>query len=1088
LLSQREFTSQNYEHIKTITNSEFVEAKTLLGFQSAVKIENLLQILRTQPEQLARWLFMGEQVSDASIQYTNILQTVVTGLYSSCIFPEDTNYMLKLLYELAKLQLTKSDNPRRMLKQGTCSFKNLYFIFHEVLPAAKFFLSAALELAILRLSSYRDFYLDIDPDKTLMRYKQNENNIKAEFRDIQEYRSNVVRKLAEFTNSFICSLRENVYSFPKPIAWIVYQISKIITKSFGSKEANAIVTELIFTSYICPAIVDPEQYCICDAQITDITQHNLMQVGQILQVLALNKFESPDARFNDIYSLLDNDIVCNFMEDILFNLERDDDLPPVDISPPIIRDSSLLAEDELNNLIMFLQKVHNEMIQNDNVKKHSTLGGNSIDEQVASLVLPSSLENSPKTNKPFTNGMADNTLKKSNFRSLVTKNHTSKSREEIEENFPLTVLIFSMNVSLTEPVGLLPEEKVLNMNINVKKEVILPKAASEIITEAVNGRVEEKAPYSNYHDEGSIGNTSDNLEAISEAASNHSVASSLELENEDQNDNLSDMISANVSGRGTPNISGRDTPSSQVNDNEERPLPEARQADIAQPQPQISRQIRSEIDDKFCKFEIKKLLEGDETISIISETWSTDVLASDNETIDAGDSRMERQGLQLVDQAISEVPTGNILDISETQSESAWSTDVMASDTERLTEVDNDDAGSVAQSDDTNSVARSDDTRSETDENLITPASRRLSNSSNCYVNHVNYMNYQEYRKVEIKNDAKTTHTDNNANNVMFKSVTLTDTQQIAHNSMSFSELKTTMYNSRVSNRLQKDIAGPSGFNSSASELLKQNCNYDERPNEILLSNCSLNSSSSGSSSNSFENKHSHTENCERWESKQWLNSSGSSLNVTSTPSESTSELSVLSVSNLNNPVNILTKKSATMLNGKSLKPSASTGAIPKSISFDMSADKGDKYLDDDHRSKRGGFFGKLRIGFKNRRGKSFRSQDDYRLENEDYPGSNKKTPNESPVKVNNAEVSEDILAKYRTKPFLDSSPMKGANGNDKSSSKVRSADENNSENVDVNNSFDDIKKKLRLVLSNTTSQTPKLIKVILKFLFNDVL
>lgn len=52
------------------------------------------------------------------------------------------------------------------------------------------------------------------------------------------------------------------------------------------------------------------------------------------------------------------------------------------------------------------------------------------------------------------------------------------------------------------------------------------------------------------------GNTSDNLEAVSEAASNHSVASSLELEQEDQNDNLSDMVSANVSGRGSPNISG----------------------------------------------------------------------------------------------------------------------------------------------------------------------------------------------------------------------------------------------------------------------------------------------------------------------------------------------------------------------------------------------------------------------------------------------------------------------------------------------------------------------------------------------------
>ena len=66
-----------------------------------------------------------------------------------------------------------------------------------------------------------------------------------------------------------------------------------------------------------------------------------------------------------------------------------------------------------------------------------------------------------------------------------------------------------------------------------------------------------------------LGNTSDNLEAISEAASNHSVASSLEdeVDQADQDqilDNMSDMVSANVSGRGTPNVSGRETPSSQI--------------------------------------------------------------------------------------------------------------------------------------------------------------------------------------------------------------------------------------------------------------------------------------------------------------------------------------------------------------------------------------------------------------------------------------------------------------------------------------------------------------------------------------------
>lgn len=60
------------------------------------------------------------------------------------------------------------------------------------------------------------------------------------------------------------------------------------------------------------------------------------------------------------------------------------------------------------------------------------------------------------------------------------------------------------------------------------------------------------------------------------------------------------------------------------------------------------------------------------------------------------------------------------------------------------------------------------------------------------------------------------------------------------------------------------------------------------------------------------------------------------------------------------------------MLQNISVRPSSSTGAIPKSISFDMSADKGYRDFDDDSRcNKRGSFFGKLKMGFRNRRGKS---------------------------------------------------------------------------------------------------------------------
>lgn len=427
-----------------------------------------------------------------------------------------------------------------------------------------------------------------------------------------------------------------------------------------------------------------------------------------------------------------------------------------------------------------------------------------------------------------------------------------------------------MDQADTEPIGLLPEEKIIELSIPVKSDIFeesLLKDEDENILENPSQNGELKHSF-NYQDEGSIGNTSDNLEAISEAASNHSVDSSIELENEDQNDNLSDMVSANVSGRGTPNISGRDTPSSQVCENDDRPLAEAevRQVDVVRTQPNLTRQIRSEIDDKFCKFEIKKLLEGDETISIISETWSTDVLASDNETVDAGDSRQERTNLSsLVDQAIQEVP----LDISETQSESAWSTDVMASDTERMTEVDNDDSVSVAQSDDTNSVARSDDTRSETDENAC--SSRRLSTCSNnsnlptsSSQNYISnnlvtnpYLNggvvgytsnssssggsskkivtsssssFQEYRKTDRMNGKHyhhqaEQHIDNNANTI-YKSLTLnnsehsltvSDSKEIKTVYKSSSSSIVTVNNRSSSMLLSKDAdlnnaAGPSCF------------------------------------------------------------------------------------------------------------------------------------------------------------------------------------------------------------------------------------------------------------------------------------
>lgn len=112
LLLERRVCSQNCQRFDFIHNSEFLEAKNTLGFQNAVKISNLLHILRSQPKQLASWLITGESIAEDNIQYPLILQSVLNGLYGGCLFAEDTKLILALLFELAKKQLLKSENPR----------------------------------------------------------------------------------------------------------------------------------------------------------------------------------------------------------------------------------------------------------------------------------------------------------------------------------------------------------------------------------------------------------------------------------------------------------------------------------------------------------------------------------------------------------------------------------------------------------------------------------------------------------------------------------------------------------------------------------------------------------------------------------------------------------------------------------------------------------------------------------------------------------------------------------------------------------------------------------------------------------------
>lgn len=114
-------------------------------------------------------------------------------------------------------------------------------------------------------------------------------------------------------------------------------------------QANAVITELLFTLFICPVIVDPEQYGISNSTTSEMARHNLIQIGKILQILALYKFEGIDKKYMDIFENVDKNSMNNFVELLFFDMDSNE--PPVETTPQVVRDIMLFTEEELNNLV-----------------------------------------------------------------------------------------------------------------------------------------------------------------------------------------------------------------------------------------------------------------------------------------------------------------------------------------------------------------------------------------------------------------------------------------------------------------------------------------------------------------------------------------------------------------------------------------------------------------------------------------------------------------------------------------------------------------------------------------------------------------
>lgn len=448
----------------------------------------LLIFLQKSPYLLAQCLSIADRINQViPSQNDKIVHVICDSFYGSLLNTKDIEMILSILQQLIQLQIVNHETPRRMLRPSSSSFARLYQRLHSSLPSAKLFLLASLHQPIISVL--------IEEQK--MEYNVTETN--SHVQDLASnnvYSHDVSERLYVLTNRFVRSLTDNWLLFPSPLSWLIQKVCFSFKQAnFQEEETYTILVDMIFTNFIIPAVVSPDLYGIVDLQIDPIAQFNLIQIGQILQKLALHKYQDVDPKMRKFYDRFEKNAVPNLIQQLM---PQDYGIFHQNLCASLFsagqtniqRDKLLISKTELNLLLDFLRIV----IENDG----STINSKSKKELVTILEkLPIKIEEplSKETRHENNNvaldtvirskqgiiGLAKNSRQKFNKNSLANDEtigndmHDSYSAssfingnvtrsEELDE-----VLVFPISLDSDQTsLDLLPEAQVTGVNSNVE--------------------------------------------------------------------------------------------------------------------------------------------------------------------------------------------------------------------------------------------------------------------------------------------------------------------------------------------------------------------------------------------------------------------------------------------------------------------------------------------------------------------------------------------------------------------------------------------------------------------------------------------
>ncbi|OUC41398.1 vacuolar sorting protein 9 domain protein [Trichinella nativa] len=609
-----------------LENAHFSDSKKQLA-NNETTITEILRLLLNSSKLVATVLHFFECVEPNLAD--ELCFTFFCSVYGSCQFVNDEKCLYAVLCDLMRLQFShcEGENLRRMLRRGSGAFCKMYRLATGSLFSVSLFLASALYQPIMQLISQNEQLLEIDPTKAAMRFSATEKLANwglegsSQYKEnIANYRKIIIQRLVLVSNNFIQSIRDSLHCFPVPLAWLLRQLHFFLSDclKLTTSECDQICTELIFSYIICPAIANPEAFGILsDTPVSSVARFNLMQVGQILQALAVCPWDRLDSKLNDLYSQFDTNSVHMLYRAILSDtvsipLHRSnlDDIYTMEVK--LARRHAAFSTDELNQLLNALRQV----VENSS----APAGLESCWQELKQLLnsLPTTIfDFIVAVTKPLATMSLMRSPSESNVQNVPlqqqqqsssppalfssTTTTTAASLLSAPTGYP-DVFLFAIS-DPQEPVGLFSEEKFLSMMRQMKygREESSCNAKRTRFMLAV--------------DSDSLGANSDQLDEVASDEQRSDCSSAGQLTDHADmsalNDNFSDVdavpMSANVSGRGSPSISGRDTPSSVPADQNDNAF------EVSSQSPCGSGDMR------------------DETHSMVSDSWSTDVLASDSE-------------------------------------------------------------------------------------------------------------------------------------------------------------------------------------------------------------------------------------------------------------------------------------------------------------------------------------------------------------------------------------------------------------------------------------------------------------------------